>query len=278
MLAYFNKFKEECPHSLTSLLSVFIDTEKQVYEDFDGVKAFLTTKAGDSFANRKSILRKYLKFLGDNNYVPESDLVEMYSFLTKAKRSDYLDIQYFESVDDLYSNCYKDILRAENNCNAKVSDFSDLKSFFLMQWYGVDMSDFFSIRLSDINVSDKTIFVPSLERTISPDERVFNAVLEYRNKEIPSDTTLLYRPLRSSSNLSASLRNRRGKFTREINDKRYAEKNILTAGILYEIKELERKLNRQVYMRDLDSIVRLTGKSYGIKHGYFSIYHSIYGD
>ena len=278
MISHLDEFKDYYKHTLASLLSVFIDTEKQVYEDFEGVQNFLKSKASDSFANRKAILKRYLEFLRDNDYVPESELIDMYAFLNKAKRADYLDLQYFTSVDELYQTCCKDIITANNNCNAKVADYSDLKVFFFLQWYGVDMKDYFSIKLSDVNEDERTIFVPSLNRMIYPDERIFACVLSYKNQDIKSnDLNTLYRPLHASQNFNASLRNRRNKFYKVVRDKRYYEKNILIAGIMFEIREHEINLNRKIYMKDLDEIVRLEGKSYNVKYNYLSIYQSIYG-
>lgn len=283
MLLHFKDFEEKYKsvYSQTSMLKKhFLYTKKQAYNDIGEIQKYLLCKTADTFAHKKRILTLYFQFLLESDYVSDDDLKEAYTFLISAKRSDYVDIQYFANLDELIDTINKDIVTVENTFTQ--SNYLDVKTYFLLSWYQIGMKDYISIRLDDINANEKSIYVPTLDTTINLDKRVFDVVMLYASQSSEliaknnTRPTTLFQPIENSKDLKRSISNRRNKFVSIIRDKRYASQNIAVAAVINEIRQMELKLNRIISLKDIINLPSAKGKSTNRLYSILSIYHSTY--
>lgn len=262
MILYWDEFKEYNKHS-ASLLSKLNKEEQYVHEmDINRIEQHLGMYGRNRFNARKTSLMKYLRWLSDNYGINTSDL---HYNVKKILDIEYKDV-YFYSFEDMFNGVDNAIEQAyiTSEANGSIRDFEGLKAFFLLQWYGVTIKEFVSIRLNDVD--DKRIHIPLTNREIIIDEKTADTINEYKNKQGANYSyknsdrikyykqNTLYRSIKNTEINEKTVNRARGRFKEYCEDIRLTKNNILDSGRYYKLLEIEQKLGRDIAISDADII------------------------
>lgn len=263
MILGFEEFKKASPYNANTI-SALQKRDKNLHEmTVEEIKDYLKKDGRRGFTLKKSAICTYLKWLYKEYGV---DVVELNFEISNIGCSDleYEDM-YFYSLDDLFKGV--EICFAEAELTMEKTDFDGFKVFCLLQWYGVTMDEFISIKLNDVKYNK--IFIPLTNRTIVIDDKTADIIDEYKRKtgevrtkkllEYKQDT--LYRTVSSSEIDRRTIENIKYKFAKACGDPRFAKKRIYNSGKYYLLLELENKLKRNIGLSDNDLISQIYGKT-----------------
>ena len=267
MILYLEEFKEVANPTQFSTFKKLHEYPKYVHEmTIDELKAFVRdSKSQSAFAAKKSILRKYLKWLFDEHNIDTKDL-----FAQVKDVKPTLTTEWFYSLESFVIELTQAIAQAECDIEATVThqcDFQGLQAFYLLSWYGIEASDFVSIKLTDVN--DRDIYVPNLKKHIVVDKIVADIINEYKNTTgrkrqksfIPYTQNTLFRNLDLSPISKRTIDNIKGRFYEVNNDKRFRGNIIETSGKFYRLLKLEEELGRDLSDKDTELINQYLNES-----------------
>lgn len=267
MILYLEEFKEIANPTQFSIFKKLHEYPKYVHEmTIDELKAFITDSQSQSaFAAKKSILRKYLKWLFDEHNIDTKDL-----FAQVKDVKPTLTTEWFYSLESFVIELTQAIAQAECDIEATVThqcDFQGLQAFYLLSWYGIEASDFVSIKLTDVN--DRDIYVPNLKKHIVVDKIVADILEEYKNTTgrirqiafIPYTQNTLYRNLDLTPISERTIDNIKRRFYKVNNDKRFRGNIVETSGKFYRLLKLEEELGRDLTEKDTKLINQYLNES-----------------
>lgn len=279
MILYWDEFKEYNKHA-ASLLSKLNKDEQYVHEmDASRIKQYLGMYGRNGVDSRKTSIMKYLRWLSDNYGINTSDL---HYNVKKILDIDYEDVHFY-SFEDMFNGVDNAIEQAYITCeaNGSTKDFEGLKAFFLLQWYGVTIKEFVSIRLNDVD--DTRIHIPLTNREIVIDEETADTINEYKNKQGVNYShkngnriknykqNTLYRSIRDIEINEKTVNRARARFKKYCEDIRLTKNNILDSGRYYKLVEMEQKLGRDIAISDADIIHQICFND--ISNVYAYLYH-----
>ena len=135
-------------------------------------------------------------------------------------------------------------------------DYDGLYCMFYLEWLGVSLESFLTIRLEDVTELGRKIYIPAEKRTIKIDnETISDFIWEYKNTtgrsrnenhkitEYKQDT--LYRTTKGDEINIKTLYNARNHFVSECGDKRFSKNRIYDSGRFYEMYQEELKYGQE---------------------------------
>lgn len=267
MILYLEEFKEIANPTQFSTFKKLQEHPKYVHEmTIDELKTFITDSQSQSaFAAKKSILRKYLKWLLDEYKIDTKDI-----FVQVKGIKPTVSTEWFYNLESFVKELTQAIAQAECDIEATVThqcDFQGLQAFYLLSWYGIKADDFVSIQLTDVN--DRDIYVPNLKKHIVVDKIVADIINEYKNatgrkrqKSFISYTqNTLFRNLDLSPISKRTIDNIKGRFYEVNNDKRFRGNIVETSGKFYRLVKLEEELGRDLTDKDTELINQYLNES-----------------
>lgn len=267
MILYLEEFKEVANPTQFSIFKKLQEHPKYVHEmEINELKAFITnSKSQSSFAAKKGILKKYLKWLLDEYKIDTKDIFTQ----IKGIKPD-LPTEWFYSLESFVRELTQAISQAECDIEATVKhqcDFQGLQAFYLLSWYGIKASDFVSIKLTDVN--DRDIYVPNLKKHIVIDELVADIINEYKNTTgrirqknfILYTQNTLYRNLDPDPVSAGTIDRIKGRFYKVNDDKRFRGNIVETSGKFYRLLQLEKTLGRDLTDKDAELINQYLNES-----------------
>lgn len=269
MILYLKEFKDVANPTQFSTFKKLHEYPKYVHEmTIDELKAFMTDSQSQSaFAAKKGILRKYLKWLFDEHNIDTRDL-----FAQVKGVKPILSTEWFYSLESFVRELTQAIAQAEFDIESTVThqcDFQGLQAFYLLSWYGIEPSDFVSIKLTDVN--DRDIYVPNLKKHIVVDKIVADVLEEYKNTTgrirqknfILYTQNTLYRNLDPDPISERTIDNIKGRFYEVNDDKRFRGNIVETSGKFYRLVKLEEELGRDLTDKDTELINQYLCKNKG---------------
>lgn len=184
---------------------------------------------------------------------------------TISKDKIYLGFFSLEELKQAIKVC---LLKAEDENNTTLPDYSGLIAIFYLEWYGVLPESAITIKLTDVVDDGREVFIPSENRTIEiDDEEVADYFAEYKRKTgfhryknsdeiIPYAQSTFYRnTARNGSAITVkTIYNIRQKFITICEDKRFAKKRIYWSGRYAEMFRTEMKMDGEFSAYDSESI------------------------
>lgn len=269
MILHLEEFKDVANPTQFSTFKKLHEYPKYVHEmTIDELKAFMRDSQSQSaFAAKKGILRKYLKWLFDEHNIDTKDLFAQVKGVKPT-----LSTEWFYNLESFVRELTQAIAQAEFDIEAKVThqcDFQGLQAFYLLSWYGIEPSDFVSIKLSDVN--DRDIYIPTLKKHIVVDKIVADIINEYKNTTgrtrqisfIPYTQNTLYRNLDPDPISERTIDNIKGRFYEVNDDKRFRGNIVETSGKFYRLVKLEEELGRDLTDKDTELINQYLCKNKG---------------
>lgn len=267
MILHLEEFKEIANPTQFSIFKKLHEYPKYVHEmTEDELKTFITDSQSQSaFAAKKGILRKYLKWLFDEHNIDTRDL-----FMQIKRVKADLSVEYFYDLESFVRELTQAIAQAEFDIETTVThqcDFQGLQAFYLLSWYGIEPSDFVSIKLSDVN--DRDIYIPTLKKHIVVDKIVADIINEYKNTTgrtrqisfIPYTQNTLFRNLDPDPISKRTIDNIKGRFYEVNDDKRFRGNIVETSGKFYRLVKLEEELGRDLTDKDAELINQYLNES-----------------
>ena len=174
----------------------------------------------------------------------------------------------FFSLEELKQAIKVCLLKAEDENNTTLPDYSGLIAIFYLEWYGVLPESAITIKLTDVVDDGREVFIPSENRTIAiDDEEVADYFAEYKRKTgfhryknsdeiIPYAQSTFYRnTARNGSAITVkTIYNIRQKFITICEDKRFAKKRIYWSGRYAEMFRTEMKMDGEFSAYDSESV------------------------
>ena len=260
MILYLEEFKEVANPTQFSIFKKLHEHPKYVHEmEINELRDFITDSQSQSaFAAKKGILRKYLKWLFDEHNIDTKDLFTQVKGVKPT-----LSTEWFYNLESFVRELTQAIAQAEFDIEAKVThqcDFQGLQAFYLLSWYGIEPSDFVSIKLTDVN--DRDIYIPTLKKHIIVDKIVADILEEYKNTTgrtrqksfILYTQDTLYRNLDPALISERTIDNIKRRFYKVNNDKRFRGNIVEMSGKFYRLLQLEKTLGRDLTDKDTELI------------------------
>lgn len=267
MILYLEEFKDIANPTQFSTFKKLHKYPKYVHEMTIGeLKAFVTDSQSQSaFAAKKGILRKYLKWLFDEHNIDTRDL-----FAQVKDIKPILSTEWFYSLESFVKELTQAIAQAECDIEATVThqcDFQGLQAFYLLSWYGIEPSDFVSIKLTDVNGRD--IYIPTLKKHIVVDKIVADVLEEYKNTTgrirqksfIPYTQNNLYRNIDPNPISAKTIDRIKGRFYKVNSDTRFRGNIVESSGKFYRLVKLEEELGRDLTDKDAELINQYLNES-----------------
>lgn len=260
MILYLEEFKEVANPTQFSIFKKLHEHPKYVHEmEINELRDFIIDSQSQSaFAAKKGILRKYLKWLFDEHNIDTKDLFTQVKGVKPT-----LSTEWFYNLESFVRELTQAIAQAEFDIEAKVThqcDFQGLQAFYLLSWYGIEPSDFVSIKLTDVN--DRDIYIPTLKKHIIVDKIVADILEEYKNTTgrtrqksfILYTQDTLYRNLDPALISERTIDNIKRRFYKVNNDKRFRGNIVEMSGKFYRLLQLEKTLGRDLTDKDTELI------------------------
>lgn len=267
MILYLEEFKEIANPTQFSIFKKLHEYPKYIHEmTIDELRCFIiNSQSQNTFAAKKGILRKYLKWLFDEHNIDTKDLFAQVKGVKPT-----LSTEWFYDLESFVRELTQAIAQAEFDIEAKVThqcDFQGLQAFYLLSWYGVESSDFVSIKLTDVN--DRDIYIPTLKKHIIVDKIVADILEEYKNTTgrtrqksfILYTQDTLYRNLDPALISERTIDNIKRRFYKVNNDKRFRGNIVEMSGKFYRLLKLEEELGRDLTDRDTELINQCLNES-----------------
>lgn len=249
MVLYLDEFISDVHEVYGKVLRAFEPYDKYLHElkldvileEINGTKSFYRYKAA---------LNMYLKWLNDKYGI---DTIDIYYDLNHVCNSNNFEYIGFLTFEDLYSAIHEAELVIESDEDNGSKDYTGLIALFYLEWLGIKMEDFISIRLNDVTNMGKTVYVPSLDKSINIENEIISDYLwSYKNTHgrqrdvhskaiTPYKQNTLYRTIRNGEVSIKTIYNVRQRFVKASGDERFAKKRVWYSGVYYRTYQRELK-------------------------------------
>lgn len=206
-----------------------------------------------AFYSQKAAISNYLLWLS-NTY--DIDVNDLYFALSKNDNRQTFKFVGFFDFKDLQKGIIDAEFTIETNSTAN-RDYNGLYCVFYLEWLGVSLESFLTIRLEDITEFGRKIYVPAEDRTIDIDNNVISDFIwEYKNttgrrrkgnqKNITEyKQNTLYRTTKGDEINKKTIYNARNNFVSESGDKRFSKNRIYDSGRFYALYQEELKYRQE---------------------------------
>ena len=206
-----------------------------------------------SFYQQKAAIANYLLWL-TNTY--NIDINDLYFDLAKNDNKKSFKFVGFFDFQDLQKGIIDAELTIEANSTAD-RDYDGLLCVFYLEWLGIPLESFLTIRLEDVTELGRKVYIPAEDRTIEIDnDTIADFIWEYKNttgrkrsgkqKNITEyKQNTLYRTTKGDEINKKTVYNARNNFVSESGDKRFSKNRIYDSGRFYALYQEELKYDQE---------------------------------
>ena len=206
-----------------------------------------------AFYSQKAAISNYLLWL-TNTY--SIDVNDLYFVLSKNDNKKSFKFVGFFDFKDLQ----KGIIDAELTIEANSMvdrDYNGLYCVFYLEWLGVPLESFLTIRLEDVTEFGRKVYIPAENRTIEIDnDTIAGFIWNYKNttgRKLSSNQkkiteykqSTLYRTIKGDDINRKTIYNARNNFVSESGDKRFSKNRVYDSGRFYELYQEELKFGQE---------------------------------
>ena len=219
----------------------------------DDVLKEMNRNGTKAFYSQKAAISNYLLWL-TNTY--SIDVNDLYFVLSKNDNKKSFKFVGFFDFKDLQ----KGIIDAELTIEANSMvdrDYNGLYCVFYLEWLGVPLESFLTIRLEDVTEFGRKVYVPAENRTIEIDnDTIAGFIWNYKNttgRKLSSNQkkiteykqSTLYRTTKGDEINRKTIYNARNNFVSESGDKRFSKSRIYDSGRFYAMYQEELKFGQE---------------------------------
>ena len=205
------------------------------------------------FYPQKAAISNYLLWLSNTYSIDVNDLY--YALYQNDNKKSFKFVGFFD-----FQDLQKGIIDAELTIEANSMvdrDYNGLYCVFYLEWLGVPLESFLTIRLEDVTELGRKVYIPAENRTIEIDnDTIAGFIWNYKNttgrklcgnqKKITEyKQSTLYRTTKGDEINRKTVYNARNNFVSESGDKRFSKSRIYDSGRFYAIYQEELKFGQE---------------------------------
>ena len=205
------------------------------------------------FYPQKAAISNYLLWLSNTYSIDVNDLY--YNLYQNDNKKSFKFVGFFD-----FQDLQKGIIDAESTIEANSMvdrDYNGLYCVFYLEWLGVPLESFLTIRLEDVTEFGRKVYVPAENRTIEIDnDTIAGFIWNYKNttgrklcgnqKKITEyKQSTLYRTTKGDEINRKTVYNARNNFVSESGDKRFSKSRIYDSGRFYAMYQEELKFGQE---------------------------------
>ena len=253
MLLHFEEYALQ-NSNYSKLLSHYNKLPTMLHEmSADDVLKEMNRNGSKSFYQQKAAISNYLLWLSNTYSVDVNDL---YFALSKNdNRQTFTFVGFFD-----FQDLQKGIIDAETTIEANSTadrDYNGLYCVFYLEWLGVPLESFLTIRLEDVTELGRKVYIPAENRTIEIDnDTIAGFIWNYKNttgRKLSSNQkkiteykqSTLYRTTKGDEINRKTIYNARNNFVSESGDKRFSKSRIYDSGRFYAMYQEELKFGQE---------------------------------
>ena len=206
-----------------------------------------------SFYQQKAAIGNYLLWLTNTYGIDVNDLY--FALYQNDNKKSFKFVGFFD-----FQDLQKGIIEAESTIEANSTadrDYDGLLCVFYLEWLGIPLESFITIRLEDVTEFGKKVYIPAEDRTIEIDnDTISDFIWNYKNttgrrlSERQKNITeykqnTLYRTTKGDEINKKTIYNARNNFVSESGDNRFSKKRIYDSGRLYALYQEELKYDQE---------------------------------
>lgn len=205
-----------------------------------------------AFYQQKAAISNYLLWLSNTHSIDVNDLY--YDLCQNDNKKSFKFVGFFD-----FQDLQKGIIEAESTIEVNSTadrDYDGLLCVFYLEWLGIPLESFLTIRLEDVTELGRKVYIPAEDRTIEIDnDTIADFIWDYKNTtgrrrnenhkitEYKQDT--LYRTTNSDEINKKTIYNARNTFVSESGDKRFSKKRVYDSGRFYALYQEELKYDQE---------------------------------
>lgn len=253
MVLYFEEYALQ-NSNYSKALSYYNKLPTMLHEmSADDVLKEMNRNGTKAFYPQKAAIGNYLLWLSNNYGINVNDLY--YALYQNDNKKSFKFVGFFD-FQDLQKGIVDAELTIESNSTAD-RDYNGLLCVFYLEWLGVPLESFLTIRLEDVTEFGRKIYIPAEDRTINIDNNVISDFIwNYKNttgrrrssnqKNITEyRQNTLYRTIKGDDINRKTIYNARNNFVSESGDKRFSKNRVYDSGRLYELYQEELKFGQE---------------------------------
>lgn len=252
MVLHLEEYKKEYP-TYAHTINYYDKLPKMLHEmSADEILKEMNRNGSKAFYIQKAVIASYLLWLSKTYGVDVNDLY--FTLYQNDNRKTFTFVGFFD-FQDLQDSIIEaeTIIEANSNVNR---DYDGLYCMFYLEWLGVSLESFLTIRLEDVIELGRKIYIPAEKRSIVIDnETISDYIWEYKNatgrsrnenhKITEYKQNTLYRTTKGDEINKKTLYNARNHFVSECGDKRFSKNRIYDSGRFYEMYQEELKYGQE---------------------------------
>ena len=240
--------------SYGKLLSYYDKLPQMLHEmSADEILKEMNRNGTKAFYPQKAAISNYLLWLSNNYGINVNDLY--YGLCQNDNKKSFKFVGFFD-----FQDLQNSIIEAESTIEANSTadrDYDGLLCVFYLEWLGVPLESFITIRLEDVTEFGRKIHIPAEDRTLVIDnDTIAGFIWNYKNttgrklcgnqKKITEyKQSTLYRTTKGDEINRKTVYNARNNFVSESGDKRFSKSRIYDSGRFYAMYKEELKLGQE---------------------------------
>ena len=205
------------------------------------------------FYPQKAAISNYLLWLSNTYSIDVNDLY--YNLYQNDNKKSFKFVGFFD-----FQDLQKSIVDAESTIEANSTadrDYDGLLCVFYLEWLGIPLESFLTIRLEDVTEFGRKVYIPAENRTIEIDnDTIAGFIWNYKNttgRKLSSNQkkiteykqSTLYRTTKGDEINRKTVYNARNNFVSESGDKRFSKSRIYDSGRFYAMYQEELKFGQE---------------------------------
>ena len=206
-----------------------------------------------AFYQQKAAIANYLLWLTNTYGIDVNDLY--YALYQNDNKKSFKFVGFFD-----FQDLQKGIIDAESTIETNSTadrDYDGLLCVFYLEWLGIPLESFLTIRLEDVTELGRKVYIPAEDRTLVIDnDTISDFIWNYKNttgrrlSERQKNITeykqnTLYRTTKGDEINKKTIYNARNNFVSESGDNRFSKKRIYDSGRLYALYQEELKFGQE---------------------------------
>lgn len=253
MVLYFEEYALQ-NSNYSKVLSYYNKLPQFLHEmSADDVLKEMNRNGTKAFYSQKAAISNYLLWLTNTYSIDVNDL-----YFTLSKNNNKKTFKFVGFFD--FKDLQKGIIDAELTIEANSMvdrDYNGLYCVFYLEWLGVPLESFLTIRLEDVTEFGRKVYVPAENMTIEIDnDTIAGFIWNYKNttgRKLSSNQkkiteykqSTLYRTIKGDEINKKTIYNARNNFVSESGDKRFSKSRIYDSGRFYAMYQEELKFGQE---------------------------------
>lgn len=253
MVLHFDEYKEQF-NNYGNVLAYYHKLPQMLHEmSADDVLKEMNRNGTKAFYQQKAAISNYLLWLTNTYGIDVNDLY--YDLCQNDNKKSFKFVGFFD-----FQDLQKGIIEAESTIEANSTadrDYDGLLCVFYLEWLGIPLESFLTIRLEDVTELGRKVYIPAENRTLVIDnDTISDFIWNYKNttgrrlSERQKNITeykqnTLYRTTKGDEINKKTIYNARNNFVSESGDNRFSKKRIYDSGRLYALYQEELKFGQE---------------------------------